>query len=84
MINFKQKDKKLHFLGGFFLSFSFSFVSPLVGFCVAIFAGWAKEQYDQRHPESHTKDEKDMLATWFGGVVGIILFFILSILERFT
>ena len=84
MINFKQRDKQLHFLGGFCLSFAFSFVSPLVGFLVAIFAGWAKELYDQRHPESHTKDDADMLATWLGGVIGIILFFILSILERFT
>ena len=84
MINFKQKDKQQHFLGGFVLSFSFSFVSPFLGLMVAMFAGWAKEMLDRRDPENHTSDEKDMLATWFGGVVGLVFYLILSIVERFT
>jgi len=82
MIDFRQKDKQLHFLGGFCLSFSFSFVSPFLGLLISMFAGWAKEMLDRRDPENHTSDEKDMLATWFGGVAGLILFLILSIVER--
>ena len=80
MINFKQPDKRLHFLGGAVLCFAFSFVSPVVGLLVAIFAGYAKEMYDNRHPEKHTADDLDMLATWFGGVVGLVLFLILSMI----
>jgi len=84
MINFKQKDKQGHFIVGFVLSFSFSFVSPFLGLMVAMFAGWAKEMLDRRDPENHTSDEIDMLATWFGGVAGLILYLILSIVERYT
>lgn len=82
MIDFKQRDKQLHFAGGCFLSFVFSFVSPGVGLLVAMAAGFFKEVYDKRHPDKHTADLMDMLATWFGGVVGFILFLVLSILER--
>lgn len=80
MIDFKQRDKQLHFLGGAVLSFVFSFlVAPLMGLFVAIFVGWGKEQYDKRHPKNHTSDPEDMFATWLGGVVGVILFVLVRI-----
>jgi hypothetical protein len=35
--------------------------------------GWVKEQYDSYHPDKHTVDPWDALATLGGGVVGTLV-----------
>ena len=39
---------------------------------VAVVA-YLKEQYDARHPDEHTADGLDFLATTIGGAVGVLL-----------
>lgn len=67
----KHQDKKLHFGGGFIAAL---FISIFYGFAVSFVAVWvighAKEEYDRQHPENHTEEARDALATSTGGFCG--------------
>lgn len=63
-------DKQAHFLGGYAIGLTFGLLHPMVGITSAVAAGWAKEQYDKRHPDKHTYDKWDMWATIAGGACG--------------
>jgi hypothetical protein len=65
-------DKQMHFISGFIIA---TVLTPFIGFysvaIVAIIAA-LKEIYDYLHPESHTADFWDWVATTLGGVVGFV------------
>jgi hypothetical protein len=63
-------DKQGHFLGGYALGLTFGLVVPALGLFVAVAAGFGKEEWDRRHPETHTADRYDALATILGGICG--------------
>ncbi len=66
-------DKQMHFIGGLVIA---ALLTPFIGaysiVVVAIIA-LLKEIYDYMHPESHTADFWDWVATVLGGVVGFVL-----------
>ena len=47
-------------------------VSTLLGFGMSVLAGAGKEFYDAQHPQSHTADMNDFLATSAGGAIGTL------------
>lgn len=65
-------DKQMHMLCGFIIA---AVLTPFIGFyavvVVAIIA-LLKEIYDYLHPESHTTDFWDWVATTLGGLVGFV------------
>jgi hypothetical protein len=65
-------DKQMHFICGFIIA---AVLTPFIGFyavaIVAIIAAF-KEIYDSLHPESHTADFWDWVATTLGGLVGFV------------
>jgi hypothetical protein len=67
------EDKFMHIVCGFIIA---AVLTPFIGFysvvVVAIIAA-LKEIYDYLHPESHTADFWDWVATTLGGVVGFVL-----------
>lgn len=71
-------DKKLHFIAGAVICLVVGLaVCPVVGFIAAAVVGMVKELYDTAHPETHTADPIDFLATAMGGaVVALVLIFI--------
>lgn len=65
-------DKKTHAMAGFFIAVLFTFLlSPDMGMLAAIVAGMAKVLHDEYI--YYDFDHWDMLATWAGGAVGVIL-----------
>jgi hypothetical protein len=66
-------DKQMHFICGFIIA---AVLTPFIGaysiLVVAIIAA-LKEIYDFLHPESHTADFLDWVATTLGGVVGFVV-----------
>jgi hypothetical protein len=66
-------DKFMHFICGFIIA---AVLTPFIGFyavvVVAIIA-LLKEIYDALHPDSHTADFWDWVATTLGGVVGFVI-----------
>jgi hypothetical protein len=66
-------DKQLHFICGFIIA---AVLTPFIGFyavvIVAIIA-LLKEIYDALHPDKHTPDFWDWVATSLGGVLGYTL-----------
>ena len=44
------------------------------GLLLAVLGAVTKEIYDYRHPESHTADWKDAVATTLGGLLGYIIY----------
>lgn len=64
-------DKVLHFIGGFFLGFPGSAISPLAGIILAIAVGAGKEIYD--YYGHGTPEWLDFVATVAGGLVGMTL-----------
>ena len=66
-------DKFMHFIGGLVIA---ALLTPFIGaysiVVVAIIA-LLKEIYDYLHPESHTADFMDWVATLLGGVVGFVV-----------
>jgi uncharacterized protein YfiM (DUF2279 family) len=80
-------DKEQHFLVGYGIA-NFSngvfqlllpkdmkhrvLVSTLLGFGMSVLAGAGKEYYDSRHPQNHTADVNDFLATAAGGAIGTL------------
>ena len=66
-------DKQMHFVCGFIIA---AVLTPFIGataiLVVAIVAA-LKEIYDYMHPDSHTADFWDWVATTLGGVVGFLV-----------
>jgi hypothetical protein len=66
-------DKQMHFLSGFIIA---AVLTPFIGaysiLVVAVIAA-LKEIYDARHPDKHTADFMDWVATVLGGVVGFVV-----------
>ena len=66
-------DKFMHFISGLLIAVV---LTPFIGFysvlIVALIA-LAKEVYDYLHPDLHTADIWDWVATTLGGIVGAIL-----------
>lgn len=66
-------DKQMHFACGFIIA---ALLTPFIGaysiVVVAIIA-LLKEVYDFLHPESHTADFWDWVATVLGGLVGFVV-----------
>jgi len=51
-------------------------MSAVFGLGGAVVAGIGKEVYDKQHPDSHTADIYDLIATSLGGLLGAAFFFI--------
>lgn len=67
-------DKQAHFLAGAVIVFTMAAFGYLfLGLAVACVAAVLKEVYDGMHPEEHTKDSLDALATIAGGVYGWLI-----------
>ena len=66
-------DKQMHFTCVFIIA---AVLTPFIGaasvFIVAIIAA-LKEVYDYMHPDKHTADFMDWVATTLGGVVGFVV-----------
>jgi hypothetical protein len=66
-------DKQMHFLSGFIIA---AVLTPFIGaysiVVVAVIAA-LKEIYDARHPDKHTADFWDWVATVLGGIVGFVV-----------
>ena len=66
-------DKQMHFICGFIIA---AVLTPFIGatsiLVVAIIAA-LKEVYDYMHPETHTADIWDWVATTLGGIVGFVV-----------
>ena len=71
-LNSIPTDKVYHCLGGVVL---FA-IGQLFGYglALAILGAITKEIYDYLHPESHTADVKDAIATILGGLLGYIIY----------
>ena len=65
-------DKQMHFIGGLVIA---ALLTPFIGaysiLVVAVIAA-LKEIYDARHPDKHTADIWDWVATTLGGLVGFV------------
>jgi hypothetical protein len=66
-------DKQQHFISGAILGI---ILTPFIGaysiLVVAVIAA-LKEIYDARHPDKHTADFMDWVATVLGGIVGFVV-----------
>jgi len=71
-LNAIPSDKVAHCLGGVVL---FA-IGQLFGYglLLAVLGAVVKEIYDYLHPESHTADVKDAVATILGGLLGFIIY----------
>lgn len=71
-LNSIPTDKVYHCLGGVVL---FA-IGQLFGYglALAVIGAIVKEIYDYLHPESHTADCKDAIATIIGGLLGYIIY----------
>ena len=71
-LNSIPTDKVYHCLGGVVL---FA-IGQLFGYglFLAVLGAITKEIYDYLHPESHTADWKDAVATTLGGLLGYIIY----------
>ena len=71
-------DKFMHFISGLLIAV---ILTPFIGFysvlIVALIA-LAKEVYDYLHPDLHTADIWDWVATTLGGIVGVLLVYVLT------
>jgi hypothetical protein len=71
----KHVDKLQHYIGGVLIALIMAllFRDALTGLGVAVFIGAIKEGYDFYHPDRHTCDVWDFVATACGGVVGAVV-----------
>lgn len=67
-----QRDKQLHFAGGFLVAFLLALVvGAFAAFATATLMGFLKEELiDRPDPKHHTVDVRDALATSLGGLAG--------------
>jgi hypothetical protein len=68
-------DKFMHGLSGFVGGAAMMWLTDITIISIAAVAvvAYLKEQYDARHPDKHTADGLDFLATTIGGAVGVLL-----------
>ena len=68
-------DKQAHALSGFVGGAAMMWLTDITIISIAAVAvvAYLKEQYDARHPDEHTADGLDFLATTIGGAVGVLL-----------
>ena len=68
----KHVDKLQHYMGGMLIALitALLFKDALIGLAVAVFIGASKEGYDFCHPDKHTCDVQDFVATALGVAVG--------------
>ena len=68
-------DKQAHFISGFVGGTAMMWLTDITIISIAAVAvvAYLKEQYDARHPDEHTADGLDFLATTLGGAVGVLL-----------
>lgn len=66
-------DKIAHFAVGVLIFASLSWLSVSIAFLAVIIAAVGKEIYDSKHPDKHTSDFWDAIATIFGGCIGIFI-----------
>lgn len=70
-------DKQMHFISGSFGAFLLSIlISAWAILVISILAGF-KEYYDYNHPNIHTYDVWDFIASVIGSVFGYLVFYIL-------
>ena len=69
----KHVDKLQHSIGGVLIALigALLFRDVLTGLGVAVLTGVSKEGYDFCHPDRHTCDVWDFVATACGGVIGV-------------
>lgn len=67
-------DKQAHFFSGAVITFSVAaFGFPVIGLAIALIAAILKEVYDSFHPDNHTKDVWDAMATTVGGLYAFLV-----------
>jgi len=66
-----NKDKAFHFMGGMGVAISLGIISLGLGLIAGISVAVAKEVYDSKHPEKHTVDGMDFIATMVGVLTAI-------------
>ena len=69
-----EMDKLLHFIAGYSIYLTFSFGIGNYALIPVVVAGVGKEIYDAWHPESHTTEVADAVATVAGGLTGMGLY----------
>lgn len=73
-------DKQAHALGGAVISLALGYVFPIyVGIAAAVVAGALKEAYDKLHPDTHTVDVWDFIATSAGGLAGGLFVYLIGL-----
>lgn len=72
-----ELDKKLHFICGFIICFIIGLYNAQLGLVACAAAGAGKEMFDFLHPEKHSVELMDFIATCCGGIVAYILLKIL-------
>ncbi len=71
-------DKQMHFLSGAILGI---ILTPFIGWVSILWVSaiaCAKEIYDYIHPDKHTADIWDWVATTLGGILGTVLIGVLA------
>lgn len=83
------QDKLLHYIAGqivagliFMTSATFFplWITVILSMVVTVVIGILKETYDKYHPDSHTADFKDAIATIIGGMVTTLFSVILLLI----
>ena len=67
-------DKWLHFIAGYSIYLTFSVGIGNYALIPVVVAGVGKEIYDAWHPENHTAEVADAVATFAGGLTGMGLY----------
>jgi hypothetical protein len=76
-------DKQLHFLSGATIAFTVSLFGGIwLGFVVTAIVGLLKEVYDNYHPDKHTADVWDFIATGLGGLFAVIITLIANFINK--
>ena len=73
----KGIDKIYHLVAGFIISLTFGFINPVLGLALAVIAGAGKEVYDKKIKKS-VIDPLDIIATVFGGILGVVIVILLT------
>ena len=69
-----MNDKLKHLIAGFVVAVPFTLVFGIgSGILASVVIGIGKEIYDYFHPESHTADPVDAVATILGGILGAVI-----------
>lgn len=69
-----QRDKQMHFAGGFLAAFFIAlFFGRFAAFASATAIGFIKEELDRRDPLNHTEEARDAFATSLGAFIGAII-----------